>query len=639
MANPTYISPHGGLATNRYDFESHIQGTAFRHNSNQIDVNPTVTIQGTPYSNVDGALNGIANYIASQASGFGFVIVGDGYDTWHAANGTVNFDENIPPLDVLLNPVFDAIVNNTTMPTGFEKIVRGGLIFIKAGTYIVVNTIHVPPGITLMGEGYGTKIINATSLNLAILPPVQKAAPGTTKPIFSILADPLRGTFDSAIDPNMFMFTRETKIVNMLISDNFVDKTILGDILYKLPQNKSNGGITPVAPLISQLAGSNLKLENVYMTGRVSLTGLVVTAATSYALKLDTTTPAPNGTILTVRDCFIDGFSQPLSFNSTAGTADYLEITNNKIRGYGYLNGDNTLPENNCLININDSNSSISNNYLYGDNLFLQSMVFLAHVIDDTFVTAPTDQAISRIMVSNNNAAIQKSYDFTVPTFQFLQFNSFLYFPVAAGKYFTSIVEGNHFGGQADALGDGKLAETIKFLINMDDFTANSAPTQVALSINGVGISAPTMTVPNGGAFNVSANDTSLVTSMSMDASNIIHVGSPFYPTKYQGAVRYSFRIISTNVVIDDAGPLDYLIFVTTTSARSITLPDVGSSPGRTFVIKDKSGLAGTNHITLIRDAGNPSTTIEGLTASKVLATNFGSWTLVSDGINGWYFI
>jgi hypothetical protein len=60
MATPNYTSPIGGLSTNRYDFQSHIEGTAFRHNSNQIDVNPPVDVNGTLYYTVADALNALS---------------------------------------------------------------------------------------------------------------------------------------------------------------------------------------------------------------------------------------------------------------------------------------------------------------------------------------------------------------------------------------------------------------------------------------------------------------------------------------------------------------------------------------------------------------------------------------------------
>lgn len=73
--------------------------------------------------------------------------------------------------------------------------------------------------------------------------------------------------------------------------------------------------------------------------------------------------------------------------------------------------------------------------------------------------------------------------------------------------------------------------------------------------------------------------------------------------------------------------------FVDTSSARSLTLPS--PSTGSFIVIKDKTGSANTNNITLVRAA---SEKIETVAASYVLDINLGSWTIVSDGTD-WFII
>lgn len=78
----------------------------------------------------------------------------------------------------------------------------------------------------------------------------------------------------------------------------------------------------------------------------------------------------------------------------------------------------------------------------------------------------------------------------------------------------------------------------------------------------------------------------------------------------------------------------DYYIGVTSTAAaRAITLPDPSTiSVDQCFIIKDESMAAGTNNITITPAAGN----IDGA-ANKVINTNGGSVTAISDGTN--YFI
>ena len=81
------------------------------------------------------------------------------------------------------------------------------------------------------------------------------------------------------------------------------------------------------------------------------------------------------------------------------------------------------------------------------------------------------------------------------------------------------------------------------------------------------------------------------------------------------------------------SGDSNKIFLIDTTAARTINLPAPAS--GLIFRFKDITGQANTNNITLVRNA---SEQIEGVAASKTLQTNWGSWTLVSDGTN-WFLI
>lgn len=72
---------------------------------------------------------------------------------------------------------------------------------------------------------------------------------------------------------------------------------------------------------------------------------------------------------------------------------------------------------------------------------------------------------------------------------------------------------------------------------------------------------------------------------------------------------------------------------VNTGAARSITLPTPAA--GLNFYIKDSTGTCATNNISIIRAATEQ---IEGVAATKILQTNWGSWRIISDGTN-WFFI
>lgn len=66
MANPVepnYKKDVGRLIVDRYDFEKHFNGTDFRHNATQIDLYPTVVIDGSPKTNVQDAIKTLADII------------------------------------------------------------------------------------------------------------------------------------------------------------------------------------------------------------------------------------------------------------------------------------------------------------------------------------------------------------------------------------------------------------------------------------------------------------------------------------------------------------------------------------------------------------------------------------------------
>lgn len=77
----------------------------------------------------------------------------------------------------------------------------------------------------------------------------------------------------------------------------------------------------------------------------------------------------------------------------------------------------------------------------------------------------------------------------------------------------------------------------------------------------------------------------------------------------------------------------DWIIGVTDTSApRTITLPAASALAGKQLVIKDESGGAATNNITV---DGNASETIDGA-ATLVISANYGVVRIYCDGAN-WF--
>lgn len=461
MSNPpNYIPGIGRLSTDRYQFQNHLDGvnpagfTDFRHSADQTDMNPPIYNNATT---VQSTLAGIASFITGEGGlAQGFISLGDGYNCYANATQSIAYDPTVPSIDLLLNPVFAAITayqnNFTPVPTSYDRIKDGGIIVLKAGTYIVKNTISVPPGITLMGEGYGTKIINATALNTSVRPPV---VTGSGSPIFLIQTDPNRSETDAAISPDLFAFLRQTRICNLVICDNFVEPTQLGDTNYMLAQNTIS-----TTPLIKQENGSNLLLDQVFLIGRTT------SGTTSSALLLDTTFSAPNGTLLTIQNSTIDGFAVPLQWASTGDATnhinrDFLDISNCKIRAFGGFSP-------NAFILMNDNNANIIDNYFYG---FSNTVITLVY-INTHLSVAPNKQARSKIVVQGNNIEINRASNATNNSFN----NLILNFGDPLANYCSAVVSNNNFQDVVDFSVNGVSA----FQGNATGLMANEANIEAA---------------------------------------------------------------------------------------------------------------------------------------------------------------
>jgi len=76
-------------------------------------------------------------------------------------------------------------------------------------------------------------------------------------------------------------------------------------------------------------------------------------------------------------------------------------------------------------------------------------------------------------------------------------------------------------------------------------------------------------------------------------------------------------------------------IAVDTSSPRTITLPAAGSvTAGRFYTIKDKTGTASANNISISPNGGD---TIDLVGGSAVVRSDFSATLLVSDGVSNWY--
>lgn len=121
-----------------------------------------------------------------------------------------------------------------------------------------------------------------------------------------------------------------------------------------------------------------------------------------------------------------------------------------------------------------------------------------------------------------------------------------------------------------------------------------------------------------------SLGNTTITGSITASSTTGIHT--------LNGSVAFQTRTTAINLIVDTT-LTDHIIFVNTNAAVQITLPT--PTAGRELIIKDIIGLANTNNITLVPHGAEK---IEGLAANKILASNWGSWTVVSNGTD-WFLI
>ena len=95
----------------------------------------------------------------------------------------------------------------------------------------------------------------------------------------------------------------------------------------------------------------------------------------------------------------------------------------------------------------------------------------------------------------------------------------------------------------------------------------------------------------------------------------------------------WSYTSINSNTSLDATEPEIYLSTATTDEIQ-ITLPLVNTTTaGRFYIIKDRSGLASQNNLTI---TPNSTDTINNLNTSEVINYDYGSIILVSDGSSNW---
>lgn len=529
MTNQLFTDGYGRLALDRFAFRDHVDGVLYKHNADVVTVIPNLTLNEVSVSNVYSALQQIGIELGFlELSGKGFITVGDGFDTYHKSDPEdLAYDPDAPYDAAILafNTYLDDLLNITDpLDPDYNplhsRIRSGGVILIKAGTYKFTGTVDVPPGMIILGEGYGTRIIN------------QMASPA---PLFKIKSDTSRVP-DAGVDATeKFIFAREAMLVNLTIADNFVEPTFLGNLTYKDPINNDS-----IQPLVALEEGGSLSCENVRFVGKSEYTFGVISDITSFAIKVDSTVPSATGTRLKILNCSIDGFALPIQFTAAGFKNDHFIMSNSLVRGYGFLNADFAAAANNTILKVNTSNVNLSNNYLFGNDDTVTSALYIIPS------GAPAVQAIPKVTLTGNNIAVDRTNSAVNTTFRIVRYSA------DPNADVSVVTTGNNFNGVS-----------------------------------------------------------------YMDSGIAVKV-----------------RPISAATYTVDSLSADYMLTVDT-SSNAITINLPAHSIGRQLIIAD-AGNATTNNITLVRSGGTGN--IGDYAGSRIIADNWATWTLVSDGTN-WYIV
>lgn len=139
---------------------------------------------------------------------------------------------------------------------------------------------------------------------------------------------------------------------------------------------------------------------------------------------------------------------------------------------------------------------------------------------------------------------------------------------------------------------------------------------------------------PNFGSQSIVTTGTAALGATTITGALVAGAGTAV--NSLTGSLAITTRTISTNLVVDTT-TTDHIIFVNASGgAVSVTLPV--PTNGRKIIIKDISGNAAGAANQGINVLQHSTEKIEGLAASKLLSTNWGSWTFTSNGTD-WFMI
>lgn len=186
------------------------------------------------------------------------------------------------------------------------------------------------------------------------------------------------------------------------------------------------------------------------------------------------------------------------------------------------------------------------------------------------------------------------------------------------------------FDSQSTLLTGTNLAQVKSGDLYFNDSSGNQIRITAAGAINVAGSGGFGGDYISAGATAIFTNATDLYTFRNESAAD---ADLKFKGLETSGSFKWTTANLAGNLTITNTDG-NLIILVDTSSARTITLPDPTLGK-RLIIIKDKTGSAATNNITLAR---NGAETIDGVAASKLLTQNLGSWWIISDNTN-WYVL
>lgn len=361
--------PIGGrLAADATQFYNHINAPDINLKHKASDISLTNT---QPYSDVQSAISSI---LGGGSSSGNYVVIGDGLNCYPNIT-TPYYDTafDTTKKDLFTNALKDLFTN--PLNPGYQKTKFGCVVLIKAGTYLITDTIHIPSGVSIVGEGNGTRLINAMTY----------VSDADQKPMF----------FVEKADSNKI---KKTVISNLLIADNFVQqKTDSSNTTY-LPKNT-------VKSLVSIEPGSNIVIDNVRFEGFAN----ALTSISLMPISIDQSLSNNLGTYVCITNCLINKFqigadlisSDDVNFPLTnTSLKDNFTITNNKFYLFG-KSASSQITAN--VINSNVANISITNNFIceiYSVYVLnLHSVLYLDK--QNTYMVPTIEFPV--IIVTNNN--------------------------------------------------------------------------------------------------------------------------------------------------------------------------------------------------------------------------------------------